>query len=158
MARRLRLGVFGAVALLALAGAGLAWPAWKGAPSDEPFELLGARPGMTQDDVREHFRPPRRGTYRAETGKDPKLVWTATGGPPEEHVVFEFHGGLLVAIRARLKDSDPALAVDPIRVTETSVLTRSSDGDGTVQLTWLSRLCPVHKAEANAAAERARAQ
>ena len=114
--------------------------------SSPTTDFHGVKLGMTAGDVRERFRGPA-GAWKATTGEEMLLDYSPdTGGAPK--VRFEFHAGMLVAIRAKLDLHDPSAAASARReVTPGAVLTREADRQS-VSLVWLSRDCPTHKEEA----------
>ncbi len=109
-------------------------------------DFHGVKLGMTAGDVRERFRGPT-GSWKVTTGEEMLLDYSPeTGGAPK--IRFEFHAGMLVAVRAKLDPHDPSAAPSARReVTPGAVLTREADGPN-VSLIWLSRDCPTHKEEA----------
>lgn len=103
------------------------------------------RLGMTPVDVRDRFDGPA-GTWKNTPGEEMLLDYSpASGGVPK--VRFEFHNGMLVAVRATLDGSDPMARGAPREVTPGSVASRETQG-ANVTFVWLSRDCPTHKEEA----------
>lgn len=103
------------------------------------------RLGMTPVDVRDRFDGPA-GTWKNTPGEEMLLDYSpASGAVPK--VRFEFHNGMLVAVRATLDGSDPVARGAPREVTPGSVASRETQG-ANVTFVWLSRDCPTHKEEA----------
>ncbi len=118
--------------------------------------LPNVRLGMAPRDVRERFSPGSEGRWQTALGQgdDTVLEWTASRG--DSAVVearFEFHLGMLVAIRARLNQNGLR---DEIRTTPKTVTAWSQASGGGVDVRVLSRDCPTHHDEAEALASRAR--
>ena len=108
----------------------------------------GARLGMTASTVRLRFVEPSLGAWQSmpATGAgDVVLAWTAAKGPGE--ATFEFHNGMLVAVRALLEKGDPEAARPPVEVSNAVARTRE-DAPGGAKITILARECPTHHAEA----------
>jgi hypothetical protein len=110
-------------------------------------EIHGVWLGMTPPDVRERFRAPGTGSWRSEMQADPVIIWTASSPDPGTTVSFEFHGGVLVAVRAVVPTSDPDAHGPSLDVSTASVLVRRGLTDGRVELTLLARDCPTHAEE-----------
>lgn len=121
--------------------------------------LPSIRLGMSPRDVRDRFDPGGPGNWRTKVaekpGEDTVLEWTM-GDPKAKgyrivHATFEFHLGMLVAIRAHVVD--PVLQ-ETVEVSPKTVSIRTPrNGDGS-DLVVLARDCPTHKDEAEAAAAR----
>lgn len=110
---------------------------------DRPFVLHGVLLGMTPSDVRDRFVGQPQGVWHSEMRADPVLVWTAPGTTAS----FEFHGGILVAVRMLVRASDPAAQGRSLDVSNASVLVRRLQTDGRVEVTLLARDCPTHAEE-----------
>jgi hypothetical protein len=110
-------------------------------------ELRGTWLGMTPTDVRDRFRAPGAGTWRSEQRTDPALIWTAAEGAPPTTAYFEFHGGVLVAVRLTVPTTDPAAQGPALDVSTASVMSRQDQTDGRVEITLLARDCPTHAEE-----------
>jgi hypothetical protein len=110
-------------------------------------ELRGTWLGMTPTDVRDRFRAPGPGTWRSEQRTDPALVWTAAEGAPPTTAYFEFHGGVLVAVRLDVPRTDPDAQGPAVDVSTASVLARRGQADQRVEITLLARDCPTHAEE-----------
>ena len=96
---------------------------------------------------------PARGRTALGAGDDTVLLWT--GHDPNASVTdarFEFHNGMLLAIRAQngVKVTSEEIWTTPRTVTV------KAPADGGTSVTVLARDCPTHKDEAAAIAARAR--
>jgi len=116
----------------------------------ENATFYGARLGMTMRDVRSAFTPPSPGTWTAvQDATVPRLDWASSVPSPPAPVAsarFEFHNGMLVAIRAPLAAEDVHAAGPPVQTTSATVVARDKDG-ARVSYRWISRECPAHKDE-----------
>ena len=112
--------------------------------SSRPTNFHGVKLGMTPSDVRQRFLAPP-GAWKATPGEEMILDYSPDVGTVPK-VRFEFHSGMLVAIRATVAKQDP-VASGSREVTPGSVLSREPSGPE-VSLVWLSRDCPTHKDEA----------
>jgi hypothetical protein len=104
---------------------------------------------MTASAVRARFEEPALGKWEnapSAGGEDTALVWHAARGAEEAR--FEFHSGLLVAIRAVARADDAAAARARVEASRIVVRTREDGPDDTVKITILARDCPTHHAEA----------
>ncbi len=121
------------------------------ARSREPqqVDFHGVRLGMSAGDVRRRFVGPA-GQWKVTPG-DGMVVDYAPEGGVLPRARFEFHTGMLVAVRATLPPLDPSAEGSERVVTPASVLVRKVEGDH-VAFTLLSRDCPTHRAEAAALA------
>jgi hypothetical protein len=109
----------------------------------------GARLGMTATAVRARFEEPALGKWESApsgTAEDTALLWRAAGGPWEAR--FEFHSGMLVAVRAVAPSDDPVATRAPLEISKGIVRTRAAGDGETVKVTILARDCPTHHAEA----------
>ncbi len=152
-ARRTRGRLFHAILGLGLVGlvcgggaiATLAVTSSSSAPRISSFR--GARLGMTARDVRDHYEPERPGRW--QTVADPGelvLAWAADQG--ESRARFEFHAGMLVAVRAIVGRDDALASGAAIETSPAAVLTRvPADPAADVRVTILARDCPTHAAE-----------
>jgi hypothetical protein len=104
----------------------------------------GVKLGMTPGDVRQRFLAPP-GSWKATSGEEMILDYSPEAGTVPK-VRFEFHSGMLVAIRATVAKQDP-VASGSREITPGSVIVREPSGVE-VALVWLSRDCPTHKDEA----------
>lgn len=129
---------------------------------EAPNEALpGVRLGMAPRDVRDRFDGGGEGTWQSKVGggagatDDTVLEWIATGEKTRAtRARFEFHLGMLVAVRAHLREPIEAQRID---LTAKTVTLRAPDSGGT-DVTILSRDCPTHHDEAEALAVRAGAR
>ncbi|UJR80934.1 hypothetical protein [Sandaracinus amylolyticus] len=116
--------------------------------SDETAaSLRGARLGMTADQVRERFDEGAQASWRTEiVGPDMTLIRGPSASLDRE-TRFEFHNGMLVAIRAELPpDADEARG-GAVEISPAAVIARTNDGRGRVHLRVLARDCPTHAEE-----------
>ncbi len=114
--------------------------------SREPEGVPNVKLGMAPRDVRERFTPGGEGKWETRLGKDDDTIldWSASSGAATlEHASFEFHNGMLVALRAMMRSKEPRA----IATTPRTVMLR----DG-VNLTLLARDCPTHHEEAESLA------
>lgn len=133
--------------------ASLALACSKGAP----VEFHGVKLGMQPGDVRARFDLPS-GHWKNDGGTSTvgggalKLTWKRDSGSegPEE-AVFEFHNGLLVAIRAHYAaGAQDAFANGAARLeTSSTVLARDEQG-GAKDVRWIAKDCPEHADEVRA--------
>ena len=117
--------------------------------------IPNVRLGMAPRDVRDRFQPGGEGSWQTALGNgdDTVLEWTAKDATAAvKDARFEFHLGMLVAIRAHLA---AASAKDDVSSTPKTVTLRGPGEGGTV-VTVLARDCPTHKDEADALAARAK--
>jgi hypothetical protein len=127
---------------------------------DAPNEAVpGVRLGMAPRDVRDRFQGGAEGAWQTKVGggagatDDTVLEWTSAGETSRAtHARFEFHLGMLVAIRAHLREPIREPRVD---VTPKTVTVRAPEAGGT-EVTVLARDCPTHHEEAEALAAKAR--
>jgi len=126
-----------------------AFSAWTLAASDgeDPSAVLGVRLGMTSGQVRERYIGDGG---RWQTAVEPSGLTvlehdSETG--PVAHARFEIHEGLLVAVRATLRDRD-ALADDARFVSGPGLVRRVENlPGGGADLVLIARSCPLHSAE-----------
>jgi hypothetical protein len=116
----------------------------------------GVRLGMAPRDVRDRFEGAAEGGWQTKVGgatDDTVLEWNATGGATRAtQARFEFHLGMLVAVRAHLREPVSSQRID---VTAKTVTVRTPAGGGT-DVTILARDCPTHHDEAESLAAKAR--
>ena len=152
----------GAAALALVVPAGLALARMVAGPSTDPSAWAGVRLGMSTQQVRERYDAP--GTWSTETLPDGTLVLAharseadteprseageGAEGPvsPAKSVRFEFHEGLLVAVRARVP-ARSASAGDRLEIVPEAVRREATTPEGDLQITIIARNCPVHRAE-----------
>jgi uncharacterized protein YcfJ len=111
--------------------------------------------GMAPRDVRERFASGEQGNWQTSfperANDDTVLDWSS----PTAHfdrARFEFHLGMLVAIRAHERDASSA---EVISATPKTVTVRAPSEGGT-EITVLARDCPTHHDEAESLARKAR--
>jgi hypothetical protein len=116
----------------------------------EPDALPNVRLGMAPRDVRDRFEPGGPGTWQTSVGSgadDTAIEWKARDGSAKvKEARFEFHLGMLVAIRATTRE--PAPDGDRITATPTTVTLRRPAPEGGTSIAVLARDCPTHKDEA----------
>ena len=117
----------------------------------------GVRLGMSPRDVRDRFEGGAGGSWQSKIGggagasDDTVLEWNADDASKQaraSHARFEFHLGMLVAIRAHLREPIGSEKVD---LTPKTVTVRAPQAGGT-DVTILARDCPTHHEEAEALA------
>jgi hypothetical protein len=126
---------------------------------ETPNEVVpGVRLGMAPRDVRDRFDGGGEGTWQTKVGggagasDDTVLEWSASGEKTRAtRARFEFHLGMLVAVRAHLRDPIGSQRVD---LTPKTVTVRTPEAGGT-EVTILARDCPTHHDEAEALAAKA---
>lgn len=118
-------------------------------------DLHGVRLGMTVRDVRSRFDVAGAGTWSSEVGDDMVLEWKP--GPDARGVPlfarFEFHMGIVMAMRADLPACDPAASGPDFELSDTTVVVRersatTASHPDSVHLTVIARSCPTHAKEA----------
>jgi hypothetical protein len=121
---------------------------------EEAEPVPNVRLGMAPRDVRERFAPGAEGTWQTAlgAGDDTVLEWTARQpSSPVVHARFEFHLGMLVAIRAQLSETvkKEHVTATPKTVTiKTPTQPGKGATDGGTTVMVLARDCPTHKDEA----------
>ena len=132
------------------------------AQSPQITAFRGARLGMSPRDVRDHFEPLGPGRWQTQTATAPggsfpasperarqtadvTLAWAADGG--DTRARFEFHAGMLVAVRTALPAASPLAAGAALETSPAAVLTRAARAPGEISLTILARDCPTHAVE-----------
>ncbi|MBX3225839.1 MAG: hypothetical protein KIT84_30320 [Labilithrix sp.] len=136
------------IALVA-AGAAAAAAGAAGCSREAPDAIPHVRLGMAPRDVRERFQPggaePGAWQTALGAGDDTVLEWTARD--PASNITearFEFHLGMLVAIRAKTKDTPKH---EEVSTTAKTVTVRTPSREGAT-ITVLARDCPTHHDEA----------
>jgi hypothetical protein len=122
----------------------------------EPDMVPNVRLGMAPRDVRDRFKPGGDGTWQTALGKGDDTVLEWTGTDPKARLSrarFEFHNGMLVAIRARAPEPS---ARELVSATKMTVSVRAPAPEGGTNVTVLARDCPTHHDEAEGLASRAR--
>lgn len=113
----------------------------------------GVRLGMSAADVRSHF--PHAGDWASATSPTGtfSIHWVpsnASDGTTDiVSTTFEFHQSLLVAIRATLNPDHP-LADDRSEENADVFKYVSHEADGTTQVFWITKNCPIHREEVEA--------
>lgn len=125
---------------------------------DTPDAIPNVRLGMAPRDVRDRFQPggTQPGAWQTAlgAGDDTALEWTARDPASTfTEARFEFHLGMLVAIRAKTKDAPKQQEVS---TTPKTVTVRTPIKEGGASVMVLARDCPTHKDEAEGYAMRAR--
>lgn len=116
---------------------------------DAPDAIPNVKLGMAPRDVRERFHPSQAdpGAWQTAVGSsdDTVLEWTARAPEtPIREARFEFHLGMLVAIRAKTAER---LGREEIATTPKTVTVKAPANEGGT-ITVLARDCPTHKDEA----------
>lgn len=127
-----------------------------GCSREEKEAVPNVRLGMAPRDVRERFQPSAAGSWQTAlgSGDDTVLEWTSRDASSYvSQARFEFHLGMLVAIRARLNEKAER---EEVSTTPKTVTSRAPAGEGGTHVTVLARDCPTHKDEAEALATKAR--
>ncbi|NLY94983.1 MAG: hypothetical protein GXY23_13265 [Myxococcales bacterium] len=109
-------------------------------------ELHGVRLGMTPAEVRARFEPEGKFSITPSNDGGIWLEWSATGDQPITEARFEFHEGILVAIRAK-HGEDGAIAVQRLDVSPWAVRYARVDENNRAETTLLARGCPAHESE-----------
>jgi hypothetical protein len=118
----------------------------------EPDAIPNVKLGMAPGDVRDRFEPGGPGTWQTSLGKvadDTAIEWKATDGSAKiREARFEFHLGMLVAVRAT--SNEPPPPGEKISTTPASVTVRRAapSAGGVTETAILARDCPTHKDEA----------
>jgi hypothetical protein len=109
-------------------------------------ELHGVRLGMTPAEVRARFEP--EGAFSVTPGSEGeiRLDWRATGDQPVTEARFEFHEGLLVAVRAT-HGADTLVSVQRLDVSPWAVRVARVGDDNRAETVLLARGCPAHESE-----------
>ena len=138
----------------------LALALFAGCAHDGAAELIpGVRLGMSPRDVRDRFDPSGPGAWQTKVGGGPGasddtvLEWTASSEASRATTArFEFHLGMLVAVRAHLREP---VGAERVELTPKIVTVRSPQGGGS-DVSMLARDCPTHHEEAESLASKAR--
>lgn len=124
----------------------------------EPDAIPNVKLGMAPGDVRDRFEPGGQGSWQTSVGAaadDTALEWKAKDGSAKvKDARFEFHLGMLVAIRANT--NDPAPSSEKIATTPSTVSVRRAASGGGTEVVVLARDCPTHKEEAASLASKAK--
>lgn len=121
-----------------------------GACDKPPPAFHGVELGMAPREVRDRFDV--KGKFEVQptlgtSGEDFVMTFAPENVTTLTAARFEFHGGLLVAVRADVTASDPSDRGDALVVTKSAVLHRDRKPDG-AHVDLLARDCPTHHAEA----------
>jgi hypothetical protein len=115
------------------------------------IEIHGVFLGLAPGDVRTRFAPIGHGHWRSLEQADPVLEFLPDDGIARDdggvQARFEFHGGILVAVRMIVPTSDQAAQGPSIDVSSASVIARRALTGGREELTLLARDCPTHAEE-----------
>lgn len=112
----------------------------------ESTDFRGVRLGLSASDTRASFQTSGQGEWSSEANPEPSLRWKASAGGLIREAVFEFHQGMLVAIRMKVDPSSLDAQGAPLQVTPAQVISRERV-EGDVVVTVLSRSCPTHTTE-----------
>jgi hypothetical protein len=117
-------------------------------PSEPPREYLDVRLGLVPRDVRSRVTIPGTWESRTEGALTVLDVRRNDRGSPES-ASFEFHNGMLVAVRARLTARDALVANGPVLKQSSTAVWRIEEEStaGMHQLRWIARDCPAHAEE-----------
>jgi hypothetical protein len=120
-------------------------------PAADGIDLRGVRLGLSLSDTRARFQAPDEGSWSLQSAPEPVLEWTSGQGDasPVRRAVFEFHSGMLMAIRLRVAPGSAEAAGPSLEVGATRVVHRQPQG-GSTEVVVLSRTCPTHAAEVKA--------
>ncbi len=149
--------LFGLLLQVVLSGLALGAAA-AGCAADEKAAIPNVRLGMAPRDVRDRFQPggstdPGSWQTALGAGDDTVLEWTARD--PKATIAqarFEFHLGMLVAIRARTTEGRAGQSVTSTARTVTEL---APSPDGGTSVIVLARDCPTHREEAERLASKA---
>lgn len=129
-----------------------------GACSTEPDAMPNVKLGMAPGDVRDRFEPGGPGRWQTSVGAaadDTAIEWKAKDGSAKvREARFEFHLGMLVAIRATT--NEPAPPSERVVATPATVTVRRPGMSGGSEIAVLSRSCPTHQEEAAKLAAKAK--
>jgi hypothetical protein len=106
----------------------------------ETNEFHGVRLGMTAQDVRARFD--ETGSF----GSDGEALTLATPGPDVASARFEFHRGVLVAVRA--STVRPPMGLEAGARYSPGAVADVTKADNGFAFRWIARDCPAHAAEA----------
>ncbi len=142
---------FGAAAIALVVPAG--WALWRLGDSIRDDQAIstfhGVRLGMTPSDVRARYA--LDGDFRASTTDDGEYLLDFAPRESTDSTVrsarFEFHLGLLVAVRAELTPDDPWAAGEGVAATESAVRETTVLSTDRVHVTLIARNCPTHADE-----------
>lgn len=109
-------------------------------------EFHGVRLGMTPSEVRNYFKPNGEFTLLPSGEGALDLGWRGAEGEALTEAIFEFHEGILVAIRAK-HGAEYSAKVQRLDVTPYAVRSISVGEDANVETLLLARGCPAHESE-----------
>ena len=135
-----------------------------GCARDGAADLLpGVRLGMSPRDVRDRFDGGGEGAWQTKVGGGPGasddtvLEWSASAPTSRAtHARFEFHLGMLVAIRAHLREVSVRRSTVDLTPKTVSLQSAGPPEAGGTDVTILARDCPTHHDEAESLASKAR--
>ena len=114
-------------------------------------EIHGVRLGMTATEVERRFDAAPEGRWNAAPGcEGGALEWAPSEGASPRHprwARFEFHEGMLVAVRLRASGDDPNARGGRLSSTTGAVLAHEPLPGGTVAIALLARGCPDQQDE-----------
>jgi hypothetical protein len=126
-------------------------------PAAEREPIPGVRLGMSPRDVRERFEGGADGAWQTKLGggagatDDTVIEWSAVGVKTRaSHARFEFHLGMLVAVRVHLRDPAPPRARIDTTPKTVTLWSPATPSEGGTDVTILARDCPTHHDEAEA--------
>jgi hypothetical protein len=102
---------------------------------------------MTPEQVRERFDAQGAGCWRTEVRGTELALIRWPGGGLDREARFEFHLGMLVALRLDLPEDAPEAAGPAVETRSGSVVARRRDEPGRVRVSVLARDCPTHAEE-----------
>ncbi len=160
IALRARLLALGLASIVAVAAASMASSLTACGRETANEALPGVRLGMAPRDVRDRFAPGGAGSWQTNVGgggpgasDDTVVEWSANGDSSRvTHARFEFHLGMLVAVRAHLREAakgEPRIETTPKTVSMLAPVAGGTD------VTLLARDCPTHHDEAESLAAKA---
>lgn len=140
---------YGAAVLALVIPTGWAFYRWMSTmvSSDVPSAFHGIRLGMSVADVRSGLRA--HGTFAARPNGESgwALDWQGSDDSSLKRATFEFHEGLLVAVRAEVDRADPLASAPGTTVTSGVVRRVTRRADGGFDVLILARACPAHADE-----------
>lgn len=114
------------------------------------FAMYGARLGMTAAQLRDAYTLDGAWDLSTDEVGGLTLTWAPESdldaGAPRA-ATFEFHEGLLVAMRLRMPAGAPWATGDPLEVAPDAILHRENVGPDVVQVDVIARNCPTHAEE-----------
>jgi hypothetical protein len=136
---------------IGLAVVGIVAASFLAASTGRIDEIHGVRLGMTAAEVQARFDAAPGGRWNAAPGcEGGALEWALSEGASPQHprwARFEFHEGMLVAVRLRASGDDPSAKGDRLSSSAGAVLAREPLLEGTVAIALLARGCPDQQDE-----------